>query len=157
MKNIYITWDKDDTLMDNLANHSSKRKGLDLRIYQTNKTISIDKVSDKIFAIAALDITESSILKAVIAFFFIISLSPYDFKIMKGNGIDNIIDLLKVDEEKNYLYVEAALLETELHKLNLGIKSLEWFRTNNLFELEADKYIFRGNKIESAKIYQSLD
>lgn len=76
---------------------------------------------------------------------------------MKGEGIDDIINKLRHDEDDDFLYINKSELEEELYKNNLGINAMDWFIDNKLFEVEGNRYIFRGNRIKSAEIYQALD
>lgn len=156
MKEVLVKWNEEKSMLDQFYVEKPK-KGFDLRIYQTTKEVSLDNLADKIIGVLGLGISDSKFANLVISLLLIMSISPFQFKIMKGKGIDNIINKLKHDENGDFLYINKSELEDELYKNNIGTKAMDWFVDNKLFEINAGRYIFRGNRIKSAEIYQSLD
>lgn len=153
--NLFIQWE-----CENIIDQFKSRKtndGFNLRVFKARKEIALDRLADKVIAVMALEFSNSKALSAFIMLLLILSISPFKFKFMLGEGIDSIIDSLKKDEEEGYMYITKKILEEELYKSNLSIKSMDWFLENNLFEQKDEKYIFRGGKIKSAKLYQDLD
>lgn len=155
MNDIKIEWVDKDCILNSLI-PQKKKKDLGLRIYQTKKTYKLDQIADKIIAIAGLTMSNTKLANVLIGFLLLLSVSPYDLKIMEGKGIDSIIDKLKYDKDKGMMYILKSELEMELNKLSLGLKSIDWFLENNIFEVSNDMFIFRGNRIKSAKIYQNF-
>jgi len=160
MNNIKIEWTDNNSILNQIfksnKQKSSKNIKLDLRVYETTKySTGLDELSIKVMA--SLGISNAfSESKTLISLLFILSINPFKINIMKGNGIDDIIDNFQKDEESGVIFIERKKMEKILNFNDLSLKSLDWFLENNLFELNDKKLVFKGNTIKSAKVYSGI-
>ena len=159
MNHILIEWEKSDNILDNFFIKNEEIR-LNLRIYSLkNLNSNLEYMINKIIDINDIVISEDETLvgKLLTGLFLILSINPLDFKILKGKGIDEIIDQLEINSDTNEVVIEKRKIDNFIKSKQAYEQIIKWFIENKLFILEEGIYIYKGKNIKSAKIFSLLN
>ena len=157
MNSLYIEW-KEPNIFDELVPRNKPKKlNAEMRLY-TVRSYTMENLIAQASATLGLVLgkPDSLVMKSMVGLLFVMAISPLKFKLMSGNGIDEIIDNLSADEIAGSVRIETSQFLKVLASNGISLKAFDWFLDKGVFAIEGDYVTFRGAKIKSAKIISSI-
>ena len=163
LKNYSIEWESSDsddyTFIENsniIKNDNLDLDRQNLNILIVRRKISLDKLATDL--VAALGVVASSPdklwIKMTMALFVVCSISPFNVKIFKESGIDDVFNIISSDFGDHYLdEKDLNSLYTKKPELESIVDFL--IRKEIINKPEDGKLFFKGNILKNVSIYEN--
>ncbi|WP_150084320.1 hypothetical protein [Prosthecochloris aestuarii] len=90
--------------------------------------------------------------KLFLGFCVVALVNPFKIKLLKGSGLDSLIENAQIDDETNCLYVDKKSYHEYCRAHDLNPDVIDWFEEHGFAE-SSHGFIFFKNKFKHGKVF----